>query len=115
MATAAAEAAIRVGSVAELEACLSSLELMTGLLHIAAEEGHLEVCEVLVAAGALRSETDEDGQTPLHVAVASGHVDIAELLTRMQPCPEICISDKFKMTPLHLGCEEDNPESMPAC
>ena len=97
---------------AEFYAVCKAVAHILFLLHIAAEEGHSEITSQLVEAGARLSEVDEDGQTPLHVAVASGHVDVVELLTRSQPCAQIGLADRFKMTPIHLGCEEDNPEML---
>ena len=106
---------------------------LDGLLHIAAEEGQEAVIEALIAAGADISTTDEDGQTPLHVAVAHGHVPAAECLSRQEPCAttfrtiarepycssrvrlwrscfEMRVVDKFLMTPLHLACEDGEPD-----
>lgn len=68
----AAAALARNGDVAGLREALASGSPLAGLLHIAAEERHVEILEVLVEAGAPLDEVDEDGQTPLHVAVASG-------------------------------------------
>lgn len=53
---------------------------------------------------------DEDAQTPLHVAIANGHLAAVERLTRVQPCTELHEYDKYKMLPLHLACENGDPE-----
>lgn len=108
----AAAALARNGDVAGLREALASGSPLAGLLHIAAEERHVEILEVLVEAGAPLDEVDEDGQTPLHVAVASGHVEAAEVLSREQPCLELRVPDKYRMTPLHLACESDEAEML---
>ena len=107
----AAAALARNGDVAGLREALASGSPLAGLLHIAAEERHVEILEVLVEAGA-PLDVDEDGQTPLHVAVASGHVEAAEVLSREQPCLELRVPDKYRMTPLHLACESDEAEML---
>ena len=81
-----------------------------GLLHVASEEGHEHVINVLLLAGASAAEVDEDGQTALHVAVANGHVEAAERLSRADPCLEMGVVDKYQMTPLHLACEDGLPD-----
>jgi len=108
----AAAALARNGDVAGLREALASGSPLAGLLHIAAEERHVEILEVLVEAGAPLDDVDEDGQTPLHVAVASGHVEAAEVLSREQPCLELRVPDKYRMTPLHLACESDEAEML---
>jgi ankyrin repeat protein len=59
-----------------------SWELFAGFtpLYLAAGEGHKEIAELLIAAGAEVNAKDEDGLTPLHYPVAKGHKDIVELL-----------------------------------
>ena len=37
-------------------------------LQVAAHQGHLELCEILINAGASLSTVDDDGDTPLHYA-----------------------------------------------
>ena len=48
-------------------------------LHAAAAGRHLEVCRVLLAAGADVNATQHGGYTPLHEAAQSGDVELAEL------------------------------------
>jgi len=80
-----------------------------GLLHSAAENGSGEIVALLLAAGASPSDVDDDGQTPLHIAVVNGSTDAVEKLTATQPCDELRITDKYRMNPLHLACEEGDP------
>jgi ankyrin repeat protein len=49
-------------------------------LHAAAAGRHIEVCRVLVAAGADVNATQHGGSTPLHAAAEHGDVELAELL-----------------------------------
>jgi ankyrin repeat protein len=49
-------------------------------LHLAAAEGHLEVVEALVAAGADKEQKDSDGATPLHQALLEHHCHLVPLL-----------------------------------
>jgi ankyrin repeat protein len=48
-------------------------------LHAAAAGRHLEVCRVLLGAGAGVNATQHGGYTPLHEAAQSGDVELAEL------------------------------------
>ena len=84
-------------------ACAVSTPLV---LHVAAELGKPEIVGLLLAAGADCAAVDEDGQTPLHVAVAHRHAAAVERLTAMQPCAELHVTDNYKMSPLHLACED---------
>jgi len=49
-------------------------------LHVAAQEGHNQVIELLIDNGADVNSKDGDEGTPLHMAAANGHKGIAELL-----------------------------------
>lgn len=49
-------------------------------LHVAAENGHLEVVKILVAHGADRNTRNPEGKTPLDLAVSKGHQDIVAFL-----------------------------------
>ena len=49
-------------------------------LHYAADEGHTEVVELLIANGVEVNGKDEDGRIPLHFAANSGHKEVVELL-----------------------------------
>ncbi len=50
--------------------------LMVTPLCIAAEEGHMEVVNALIAAGADKDKADDDGTTPLFIAAEEGHVEV---------------------------------------
>ena len=49
-------------------------------LHMAAQDGHVEVVKVLLDHGAEVDATNDSGQTPLHRAAACGHAQTAEEL-----------------------------------
>ena len=49
-------------------------------LHVASEEGHLEVVRELLARGASPSWEDDEGETAITLATANGHAAIAALL-----------------------------------
>ena len=51
-------------------------------LHGAAQFGHKEVAELLIAKGADVNAAVGEGITPLHFAVARGHKEVADLLRK---------------------------------
>ena len=54
----------------------------TGPLHEAARQGHLQIVEMLLDAGANPRRPDAKGRTPLDLAAAQGHTAIVERLER---------------------------------
>ncbi|GLH13787.1 Ankyrin repeat and KH domain-containing protein mask [Gryllus bimaculatus] len=56
-------------------------------LHYAAFEGHREVCEALLEAGARVDEADNDGKGPLMLAAQEGHTQLVETLLREHGAP----------------------------
>ena len=51
-------------------------------LHIAAENGHVNIALLLIERGADVNQDDADGDLPLHLAVRKGHSDLALLLIK---------------------------------
>ena len=49
-------------------------------MHWAADEGHKEVAEFLIAEGADVNEKRNNGWVPLHHAANNGHMEVVELL-----------------------------------
>ena len=70
-------------------------------LHLASEEGHVDVARMLVESGADMSAQDKDGRTPLHLASFRGHVDVARMLVKLGA--DVSAQDKDGRTLLHLA------------
>jgi len=49
-------------------------------LHYAAQNGHVELCEVLVRAGVSYDARTKVNRTPLHLAAQEGHLPVVQLL-----------------------------------
>ena len=67
-------------------------------LHYAAEYGHLEIAELLLANGANVNRRDDDKATPLYFAAVGGFVDVARLL--LDYGADINTRDKAKESPM---------------
>jgi ankyrin repeat protein len=76
-------------------------------LHYAAEEGHKEIAELLIAAGADVNERWA-GTTPLHYAAFYGQNEIAELL--IAKGADVNAKDEYGYTPLHDAVDEGHKE-----
>ncbi|HSL75530.1 MAG TPA: ankyrin repeat domain-containing protein [Candidatus Limnocylindrales bacterium] len=62
-------------------------------LHAAAAGRHVEVCRVLLAAGADVNATQHGGYTPLHEAAQHGDVEMVELFLSAGADPTIAVDD----------------------
>lgn len=49
-------------------------------MHLAAQNNHLEVCELLLRAGISRDARTKVDRTPLHMAAYEGHLEIVKTL-----------------------------------
>ena len=67
-------------------------------LHYAAEYGHLEIAELLLANGANVNHRDDDKATPLYFAAVGGFVELAKLL--LVYGADINARDKARETPM---------------
>lgn len=77
-------------------------------LMIAAEQGHLQVCEILLKAGADPLTVDNFNKNTLHHAVESGKVEVVKLLSsNKQLFNAKC---HFEGTPLHLAAWKNQQE-----
>lgn len=56
-------------------------------LHYAAFEGHIDVCEALLEAGAKIDEADNDGKGALMLAAQEGHATLVERLLVQHGAP----------------------------
>jgi ankyrin repeat protein len=72
-------------------------------LHIAANEGHLEVCEVLIYEGEMTNLEARTSmkRTPLHLASTRGHANVVKLLLREGV--DIDAQDNENNTALHYA------------
>jgi ankyrin repeat protein len=72
-------------------------------LHVAAEQGHAEIVELLLARGASASPTTRIGSyTPLHLAAMGGHAEVAEVLLDAGGNAN-AVTTNSGVTPLHLA------------
>jgi ankyrin repeat protein len=110
--------AVRGGDVALVKqfladgADVNSMATGLGALHIAASNRQVELCELLIGAGANVSEAAMDGNTPLHcaVAAANGPLSLEVIRCLLEAGADVNAGrrhDSFR--PLHLlGRGDDN-------
>ncbi|KAM3236373.1 hypothetical protein P3L10_016410 [Capsicum annuum] len=85
-------------------------------LHVAANEGHIEVVHLLLSIDEHHKETlmrmaDDNGDTALHKAVRSRHQDVARLLVKEDPEFEFPFN-KARETPMYLAAESGLREAL---
>ena len=73
-------------------------------LHLAAANGHLNICEILVAKGATRNARNIEGNTALHYACLQNHEKIVELLLKNGWLPHV--TNNVGETPLRSIAEK---------
>jgi ankyrin repeat protein len=73
-------------------------------LHLASQEGHVKVAQVLVEHGADTAAHNTYGEVPLHVGSEGGHVDVARLL--VERGADVAAQSRHGATPLHLASKE---------
>ena len=79
-------------------------------LHVAAQEGNVEIAEILVGAGARVAAVTRIGSfTPLHLAVEGGHIAVAQALLSAGADPA-AVAMPTGATPLHLAAKAPNGE-----
>ena len=79
----------------------------------AADKGHTEVCELLLANGSdLEERTSSTLQTALHLAATYGHQSLLELLLSHKA--DVNSRDRTGSTPLHLASQEGHLASVVA-
>lgn len=72
-------------------------------LHYAAEHGHAEVIDLLLAAGAKPSPKDFRRLAPLHLAVLGGHLEAVRRLLAGKA--RVTVTDFDRQTPLHFAAK----------
>ncbi|QMV45638.1 hypothetical protein HC358_00465 [Wolbachia pipientis] len=72
-------------------------------LHIAAENGWLNIVKYLISKGANTNAKDKYGRTPLHIAAKNGEFDMVKYL--INEGANVNAKDKFDSTPLHSAAE----------
>ncbi|XP_076064348.1 ada2a-containing complex component 3 isoform X2 [Oratosquilla oratoria] len=102
--------AARVGDTSQVRRLMAigapfSSEGQLGMspLHIAAQNGHLQTCEMFLRAGITKDAKNKVGKTPLHLASMEGHTDIVALL--LSEGSAVNTQDLLKMTALHWACD----------
>ena len=76
-------------------------------LHLAADQGNLEVAEMLLHHGADINSRNISGKTPLHLAVVQGRVEVAQMLLRRGA--DVNSQDVGGETPLQLMLQPTFP------
>jgi Ankyrin repeats (3 copies)/Ankyrin repeat len=95
-------------------------------LHLAALFGHVQVCELLLAAGAHVNQQDREGKAPLHWAAARGHLRVCNAL--LAAGADVSVQNTLGNTPLHEAasccplpacelrlCDAASRERLPVC
>lgn len=78
-------------------------------LHVAAEEGHAGIVELLLKRGADTNIRNLDGKTALHIAAEKNHIEIVELLLDREGI-DINAKDCYGNTALYLAANSSYKE-----
>nr|CAI5846857.1 unnamed protein product [Callosobruchus analis] len=82
--------------------------LGTSPLHVAAQNNHLEVVDILLRAGISKDARTKVDRTPLHMAAYEGHLQIVDLLIKHGA--DIDCKDLLGMTPLHWAVQNGHAD-----
>lgn len=80
-------------------------------LHLAAENGQLEVCETLLGLGSDLNAIDNQSQTPLHLAARKNHADVLKLFLTSKP-ELITLANKNGYTCAHIAAMNGSVEAI---
>ena len=75
-------------------------------LHLAASEGHLDICQMLLERNADVHVHGDSGDTPLHLAASSHHLEIVRIL--LQYNAEVNPGNEDGCTPLLMALSKEN-------
>ena len=81
--------------------------LGTTALHVAAQNGFVEIARILLNGGVNRDAKTKLDRTALHLAAQSGSVDIVDMLVTNGA--DVNARDMLKMTPMHWAVERGHP------
>ncbi|XP_071950050.1 uncharacterized protein [Antedon mediterranea] len=77
-------------------------------LYLAAQNGHTDVCTILLKAGAKFDLPRNDGWTPLHSAAINGHTDICTIL--LKAGANLDLTTNHRSTPLNLAAQNGHTD-----
>ena len=103
--------AARYGQIKPAQSLLlPNIKNSSGLtpLHLAAQNGHTEIVQLLLQNNADPNIQDNNGDTPLHFSSENDHTETVQLLLQNNADPNIQNNDDD--TPLHIACEGDLTE-----
>lgn len=80
-------------------------------LHLAAENGQLEVCETLLSLGSDLNAVDNQSQTPLHLAARKNHAKVLRLFLTSKP-ELISLANKNGYTCAHIAAMNGSVEAI---
>ena len=80
------------------------------VLHLAAEQGHLLACRLLMQRGVPVDVRDDGLYTPLHYAAEAGHQELVVFLVGIGAAVDAV--DKTGMTPLHYAAESGSHKAV---
>lgn len=89
---------------------LNDQQLKRSPLHAAAQRGSLELCHILIQAGANFNATDKVLRTPLLEAVVNNHMDVAKYLVQCGAC--VYHQEEDGSTCLHHAAKSGNLEML---
>ena len=81
-------------------------------MHLACQEGHLEVAQWLFDHSASEDvrTADDHGWTPMHTACIYGHVEVAQWLFDVSTSEDMRKADRFGLTPIILAWKNGHLE-----
>ena len=78
-------------------------------LHLACQNGHTSIVEILLDNHATVDVTKQSEETPFYLAAKNGHADVSDLLMRRGVCDFVENLFEYE-TPLHVAIEEGHTE-----